>query len=305
MGDDDDKRDAAWEWVRKGWKLDKASGTWTNPAGEGPYALDYGNGTMVPLAGIGPGQARLPDAPAPAAQANVVTSPPMPAALEHEHRGSSPYIVLRELAGEDVAEIFGPTGSGKSLIAASVALDAREDGKKVFYRDTERNLPKKVVEALGRDYSYDPRMSELLKWTDRVENLPKVDLIVLDSLGYPVLASYARMSMKERGEALLQAIAVTARLKEWAYVNHGLALVVNQPISEMGLQEGEEARPFAAKHAFAAKLIMRTVLLRGGKPDREGKTLGELRVWRGRDMARDHLLATYAIGERVEIWWKR
>lgn len=50
--------------------------------------------------------------------------------------------------GNDVPEIFGDTGTGKTAFVKKVAHDAVEAGKKVFFLDTERNFTKKISSFL-------------------------------------------------------------------------------------------------------------------------------------------------------------
>lgn len=294
MVTDTEKQDAAWKWVKAGWKLNKAEGTWTNPEGQGPFYLNYQTGEMMSEGVADPVPTPEPATKKRLEQAglrDVTKEEPKP--LSHLDR-------LRYLVENDVVEVFGPTGTGKSRIAAAVAVDAQQRGGKVFYWDTERNLSRGVREALGQNYHYDPRVQGLVDWTNHVEKMPDVDLIVIDSIGYPVLVQYARLNMKQKGDALQRMISVVGALKEWAYLKaNRLVLVINQPTSEMGLNEGEEPRPFGHKHAFAAKLILETHLTVQGQV-----TKGQLRVWRGRDHRKGQGLAAYAISDQgVEIEW--
>ena len=53
--------------------------------------------------------------------------------------------------------------------------------------------------------------------------MPAVDLVIIDSTGLSILTKFARMSMKEKGNALLDLIALMGDLKEWAYKHNGIA----------------------------------------------------------------------------------
>ena len=164
--------------------------------------------------------------------------------------------LLQQYVGDDVMQVFGDTGTGKSKFALEVAREAIAAGKKVYYLDTERNLTTEDIDSLkGCEYKYTPVLDEIDKI---VQNLPAVDVVILDSIGFPVLTSYARLSMKQKGDALLKLIAIFGDLKIWAYRNNGVAVVTNQPESEFGKEKGHIFRPFGDKSQFACKEIWKT-----------------------------------------------
>ena len=100
----------------------------------------------------------------------------------------------------DVLEIFGDTGTGKTAFVKKVAHDAAEAGKKVFYLDTEINPTKKDIELLKNcTYKYTPVIEEI----DRiVQNLPAGDVVILDIIGFPILTTFARMNETKRGYSI-------------------------------------------------------------------------------------------------------
>ena len=164
--------------------------------------------------------------------------------------------LLQQYVGDDVMQVFGDTGTGKSKFALEVAREAIAAGKKVYYLDTERNLTTEDIASLkGCDYKYTPVLDEIDKI---VQKLPAVDVVILDSIGFPVLTSYARLSMKQKGDALLKLIAIFGDLKIWAYRNNGVAVVTNQPESEFNKEKGHIFRPFGDKSQFACKEIWKT-----------------------------------------------
>lgn len=166
--------------------------------------------------------------------------------------------LLEKYVGNDVVQIFGDTGSGKSKFCLQAAKEAIAAGKKVYYLDTERNLTDDDIKTLtGCEYKYTPVLSEI---DSIVQNLPPVDLVILDSIGFPVLTTYARLSMKQKGDALLTLIAIFGDLKQWAYRNNGIAIVSNQPESEFNKEKGHVFRPFGDKSQFAAKEIWKTTI---------------------------------------------
>ena len=184
---------------------------------------------------------------------NVPAVPDAPQALA---ASNSLLDLIQKYVGNDVMQVFGDTGTCKSKFALEVAREAIAAGKKVYYLDTERNLTTEDIDSLkGCEYKYTPVLDEIDKI---VQKLPAVDVVILDSIGFPVLTSYARLSMKQKGDALLKLIAIFGDLKIWAYRNNGVAVVTNQPESEFGKEKGHIFRPFGDKSQFACKEIWKT-----------------------------------------------
>lgn len=163
---------------------------------------------------------------------------------------------IKSIVGDDLLEVFGDTGTGKSKFVHALALEAIKAGKKVYFLDTERNLSKQDIDQLGANYKYTPVFSEIKDIV--LKSPPKVDLLIIDSVGLPILTKFAMLSMKEKGSALLDLIAVVGALKEWAYKNNAVAVVTNQPESEFGKSPDETRKPFGDKACFAAKEIWLT-----------------------------------------------
>jgi adenosyl cobinamide kinase/adenosyl cobinamide phosphate guanylyltransferase len=164
--------------------------------------------------------------------------------------------LIARYTGNDVIEVFGNTGSGKSKFAMTAAREAIAAGKKVFYLDTERNLTQADIRDLkGCEYKYTPVIEEIEKI---VQDLPSVDVVVIDSIGFPVLTTFARMSVKQKGDALLKLISIFGDLKNWAYRHNGVVVVTNQPESEFNKGSNHVLRPFGDKSQFAAKEIWKT-----------------------------------------------
>lgn len=170
--------------------------------------------------------------------------------------GTNLLSLIHEYVGNDVLEVFGDTGSGKSKFALAVAKEAIASGKKVYYLDTERNLtPADIASLKGCEYKYTPMIEEI----DSIcQKLPNVDVVIIDSIGFPVLTTFARMKVKQKGDALLRLIAIFGDLKQWAYKNNGVAIVTNQPESEFNKDPNHILRPFGDKSQFAAKEIWKT-----------------------------------------------
>lgn len=197
--------------------------------------------------------------------------------------------LIYEYVGYDVLEVFGDTGSGKTAFVKRVAYEAANAGMKVFYLDTERNLTKNDIDLLKKcTYKYTPVIEEI----DRiVQTLPAGDVVILDSVGFPVLTTFARMSMKQKGDALLKLIAIFGSLKEWAYKNNGIVLVTNQPESEFNKAPNHILRPFGDKSQFAAKEIWETIKL-DSKP---GLTSSSIKAFRSRSVGHGTPIASMRI----------
>ena len=198
----------------------------------------------------------------------------------------------------DVLEVYGPSGSGKSTFAFLVAHSALKMGKTVWWLDTERNLSSAMVQALqsfnGFSYAYTPVFYEVVQ---RARNLPKADLYVLDSLGFPALSEFAVVDMNRRGDILLKCIAIMSYFKQACYRNNALAVIVNQPVSEFGKNTSEDQLPpFGDKSIFAAKCVWRTYVVEM-KPE---QTVVEIRAWRDRRYGRGKVLYRLRIGEKIE-----
>jgi len=82
--------------------------------------------------------------------------------------------LIARYTGNDVIEVFGNTGSGKSKFAMTAAREAIAAGKKVFYLDTERNLTQADIRDLkGCEYKYTPGIEEIEKI---VQDLPRITM---------------------------------------------------------------------------------------------------------------------------------
>ena len=190
------------------------------------------------------------------------------------------YHLFLDIVGHDVVEVFGPSGSGKTTTALLIAKEALSEGKKVIYIDTEMNLDEKMVEKLkeeGLAYYYMTSDSEIYNF---LQNEPKADVYILDSLGMPILRRFARANAKERGEMLLRAIAISGTLKELSKKNHALVLITNQPESEFGKTNASEMTlaPFGDKHIFDIKEIWRSKIIARGV----SSTVISVFAWRSR-----------------------
>lgn len=180
------------------------------------------------------------------------------------------YEKINELVGFDTVEVFGNSGTGKTTFALEVIKAFQRKKKKILLIDTEKNLLKAPE---GIDYEYRPSFDEVYSFlinpnaklsgiTDNIEKAIALkkgyDLVVLDSMGLPILGKFALMDMKNRGEILLACEAISQVLKYYCHKNDAIALVTNQPVSDFGKSIYHIAYPFGDKSAYFYKEIWKT-----------------------------------------------
>lgn len=181
----------------------------------------------------------------------------------------------------DSIEIFGDTGTGKTIFAMEIVKDALSLGKKVLIIDTEKNyieIPEDAdyvyISNFWKVYSYirenlfrqeilefqavNPETEEVVTqkkeiWSPKQDT--HYDVIVLDSLGLSILGEFAQLNMKERGNILLQAETIAYFFKQYSQVHNCLVITINQPTSEMNIKQ---KRPFGDKSKFFFKEIWET-----------------------------------------------
>lgn len=195
---------------------------------------------------------------------------------------------IKDIVGNDLCQIFGDTGEGKSKFVHAVAVEAINAGLNVFYLDTERNLGAHDIEMLGANYQYTPKFSEMQRIVD---NLGSFDLVIIDSVGLPVLNMYAKMKMNEQGKALLNLIGMMGDLKVWTYDHKAIVIVTNQPESEFNKEKGYERRPFGDKSLFNVKEVWKI-----RRDNKNGKTTKcTIASFRSRDLMKGTKIATMEI----------
>jgi len=206
---------------------------------------------------------------------------------------------LRDLAGEDLIEVFGPSGSGKSKLALALVREARAAGLPFFYADTERNLTAEEARELERSYRYLRTMSEVDEFVRRI---PAARLLIFDSVGYPVLVHWSRMPLDQRMTALVKMINWLGTIKEWAGANQALAIVTNQPESVFVQERSgrEYPEPFGDKSIYAAK----EVIFLEREQKREQVTRVKGLAYRSRRYAALTPLFDMVIGKEIKLSWR-
>jgi RecA/RadA recombinase len=208
--------------------------------------------------------------------------------------------ILYDLIEDDLLQIFGHTGTGKTSIAMKAATEARELKKSVIYIDTEHNITKKQADSikkLGIVYEYIPKFDNLYSF---IKRLPKYDVVVVDSLGLPVLSLFAEANMKEKGNALMKMIAISSFLKNYANENHSLVIVLNQPESDMNKDPLTERKPFGDKSSYCYKEIISSKFAKGGRTEK--KTTIVVKAFRSRSCGMGTKLFTVEItGDGIKV----
>jgi len=202
---------------------------------------------------------------------------------------------LTSIADYDVIEIFGDTGTGKSQFCLAIAKQAEREGKRVLFIDTERNISKRQASQL-KNYIFQPQLEkipEILNKNDRF------DLIVIDSIGLPVLGRFASLSTRQRGDAFLKMIALLYQLKQKCYKDNSIAIVTNQPESEFMKSENYELRPFGDKSQFMVKEILKTEIIE----QNENETKIAIKSFRSRTMPKNKRVCELQIKKEVIMKW--
>jgi len=136
------------------------------------------------------------------------------------------------------------------------------------------------------------------------------NLIVVDSIGLPVLAALPEMDMRERGDAFQLMASLRVQMMGFAF-EHGLAIAINQPVSELSrvsirgkapkVAEGEPLPPSGGKSEFMAKLILRSEAVKKSPMQSTFKLV----VYKARDRGQEYEFARFSIDSKgVSIEWK-
>lgn len=221
---------------------------------------------------------------------------------------------LLELVGNHLIEIYSDTGNGKSRLAYHIATEAERSGKKVLYLDTEKSLPVGYEKQLKNYEIHTAKtaLGLLRQLIDRIRRARDEDfnLIVVDSIGLPVLAALPEMSMRERGDAFQLMASLRFQMMGFAF-EHGLTIATNQPASELAkvsiagkepkVAANEPLPPFGGKSEFMAKLILRSEAIQKAP----SKSIFKLVVYKAREHGQEYEFARFSIDSKgVSIEWK-
>lgn len=221
---------------------------------------------------------------------------------------------LLEKVGNHLIEIYSDTGNGKSRLVHHIATEAERSGKKVLYLDTEKSLPVGFEKQL-KHYEVHTAKTALDLLRQLIARVRKArdedfNLIVVDSIGLPVLASLPEMSLRERGDAFQLMASLRFQMMGFAF-EHGLTIATNQPVSELSyssiagnepkVSRGEPLPPFGGKSEFMAKLILRSEAVQKSPK----QSIFRLVVYKAREHGQEYEFARFSIGkDGVSIEWK-
>lgn len=221
---------------------------------------------------------------------------------------------LLGLVGNHLIEIYSDPGNGKSRLVYHIAIEAERNGKKVLYLDTEKSLPVGFETQL-KNYEVHTAKTALDLLKQLIYRVKKArdedfNLIIVDSIGLPVLASLPEMSLRERGDAFQLMASLRFQMMGFAF-EHGLTIATNQPVSELAhssfggkapkVSVNEPLPPFGGKSEFMAKLILRSETVQKSAD----KSIFKLMVHKARDHGQEYEFARFTIGkEGVSIEWK-
>ena len=232
---------------------------------------------------------------------------PAPTVAPNEVTYGPAYEKLLSLVGHHTVQIYGDYGTGKSRFVHAVATEAQVLGRKVLYLDTEGSLSESHVKDLE---SYEYLGDDLDALVKRVEKAKKEkdqhDLLIIDSIGLPVLNAYARLSLDKKLGAIQKLAPIMADTVRFARDGNGLSIVTNQCVSEFtrvskNLGEEEPLAPFGGKISFVPKLILRSEPLVQDVQRSEFRLL----TFKARDLPRGFEVARFTIdGGGVKIEWR-
>lgn len=216
--------------------------------------------------------------------------------------------ILYDLVDDDLVQIFGKTGTGKTSIATQAAMEARQSGKAVYYLDPEKNISKRKKAAMikaGVDYvPYTPSsggfktVRDLEELHDHIKRIKKYDLVIIDSLGLPCLSVYCAGNQRDQGLTFQKMMLISNTLKSYANKNKCLVIVINQPESDMNKDSNTERRSFGDKVEFYYKELLKTAFVKKS----ESKTTIVVKTYRSREYGQGTKLFTVEItADGVEV----
>lgn len=185
--------------------------------------------------------------------------------------------LLEFCGGPDLIEVFGPSGSGKSVFTVELVKSVlKQSNNKVLFVDTERNVGD-LDDIDGADYVYIPEWKDIYAYlTNKPHRLSNdafgenttnsnqlddgYDMVVVDSIGFPALVQYADYRIEDDAnqfQVFLEIQHITGKLKQYSQRNDALVVVINQPKS--ALSGEDDPKPFGDKSIFGFKEIWKTV----------------------------------------------
>jgi len=211
--------------------------------------------------------------------------------------------------GPDLIEIFGGSGSGKSVFSTQILNSAINDkGLDALFIDAERNVGD-MGDISGSDYVYLPEWHDLYDYitgnsvdssafgentTNSNVLEPGYDMIVFDSIGFPALVQYADYRVSDNADqfkVFLELQHITGKLKQYSQRSECMVIVTNQPKSDLS---GEtDPKPFGDKSIFGMKEVWKTEI----ESTNAVKTTCNINSYRSRQAGRGKKLFTVEISD--------
>jgi len=188
---------------------------------------------------------------------------------------------MHHIIGDAPGMLFGPTGSGKSMLVRSVIQSATKEGVKVAVCDTEANYMQEDTEWLQAHtkYTHVGTLQGILDW---LRSLSGVKLIVVDSIGGPAYGQYVEADRKRAGDTFKKIAHVSHVMQQACLKNGAMGIAVNQPTSEFAGPGGGNSRtgPFGGKSGFYSREVIETV----ERPPKDGWSISLMQMWKSRHM---------------------
>lgn len=187
------------------------------------------------------------------------------------------YEAVKEFSnGPALLELFGGSGSGKTVFALEIMKDALANGDvDALFVDAEHNAGD-MSGLEDADYVYVPDWHDLYGYLTQKpshisdnafgtndpgqKTLPSgYDVILVDSIGFPALVQYADYRVDDNADqfkVFLQIQAITGNLMKYSQRNDCMVIVTNQPKSD--LSGSDDPAPFGDKSIYGFKEVWKT-----------------------------------------------
>ena len=236
-------------------------------------------------------------APAPAVWAppNPVSSPISPVVSPPPATGpigtNNLWQAYKKLIGDDLGVVFGDTSSGKTRAAAQIALDARAQGVRVSYYDTEHGLSDHSRGALQQAGVTIHTYNDPAQFCVQVGQNDPPGLLIVDSATLFITGRWYALDTQGRGRLLQQLQSMYWRAKDWAMRTKSMVLMTAQPTSSFAKKDKESImEPMGDKAGFMSKVI---IYLEVRKNKTGGVTSRTMRIYKARDLLDGTILCNF------------
>ncbi len=213
------------------------------------------------------------------------------------------WLAYKKLIGDDLGVVFGDTSSGKTRTAAQIALDARAQGIRVTYYDTEHGLSTYSQGALQQAGVTIHTFNDPAQFCAQVGLNDPPGLVIVDSATLFITGRWYALDTQGRGRLLQQLQSMYWRAKDWAMRTKSMALMTAQPTSSFAKKDKESImEPMGDKAGFMSKVI---IYLDARKNKTGGVTSRTMRIYKSRDWLDGTVLCNFETtptGIEVSNW---